>query len=151
MSFLVVVQDNKTNIIDVQERSTHGAASQFAAGIEPGQRARIVPKDLNIDVVEWFRQIKHKQELGFDPSYGVIPNGARPRGEGARGIGRMLFPAYGGMLEQVEAALPHESPDRNTAILEKSREPALTLSSTHSETMEKKLQAIMEKLNGIDG
>jgi hypothetical protein len=148
MSFLVVIQDEKTHIIDVQERTTHGAASQLAADIKPGQRARIVPKEFNVDVMEWFRSIKQRQNLGFDADHGVIPNGARSRGEGARGIGRMMYPAYGGMLEAREhIAQPPKIVINGSA----DAPPSLTLSSNHSETLQKKLAEIMEKLSNVDG
>lgn len=146
MSFLVVIQDEKTHIIDVQERTTHGAASQLAADIKPGQRARIVPKEFNVDVMEWFRSIKQRQNLGFDADHGVIPNGARSRGEGARGIGRMMYPAHGGMLEGESIATPSEATSMDLPV-----SLPLTLSSNHSEAMEKKLAEIMEKLSNVDG
>lgn len=152
MSFLIVIQDEKKHIIDVQERFTHGAASQLAADVQAGQRARIVPKELNEDVVEWYRQIKQRQEMGFDPNHGVIPNGARSRGEGARGIGRMMFPAYGGMLEGVgerERNTPVERSPKTPVTATSS--PSLTLSSNHSEAMAKKLAEVMEKLSNVDG
>jgi hypothetical protein len=164
MSYLVVVQDENTNIVSVAECATHGEASRVATECPKGQRARIVPKEDNQDVLYWYNQIKEKRDMGFIPEYGIIPNGNRSKGEGARGIGRMIFPAYGGMLEGVtEATLPAVSPGKSPSSPPPSPKNTDTgcefcdhddscecehpqFSSTGSEEMDKKLETIWEKM-----
>ena len=103
MSWLAVKLDQKLHVLEAEERSTHGYATQLAQRwIDDGHRAAVVPKELNTDVVEWFRQIKESRELGFLPEYGKVPNGSRKPGDGCRTPGRMIYPAFGGKIEMID-------------------------------------------------
>jgi hypothetical protein len=46
-----------------------------------------------------YDQMCQKQELGFIEEFGHVPNGTRS-GDGARTIGNMIFPPFGGILER---------------------------------------------------
>lgn len=100
---LLLILSRSGHIDSIEDCLTPGLATQKAkAFTESGITCRVVPDELREDVEYLFHQIKEKREDGFIREYGIVPNGTRSKGEGARGIGHMIYPAFGGALEGVE-------------------------------------------------
>ncbi len=100
-NYLVVGIDDKDRIVGVDSRRTEGLAHQLALKVsDAGYRVRIVsPEDAKDGEFLW-DQVKQKRDFGFIEEYGIIPNGNRTRGEGARGIGRMIYEPLGIKVEE---------------------------------------------------
>lgn len=104
MSWLVVKLDERLNIIDIDSAKTSGLAHQKALVVtDSGFRCRVVEPEDGADVAYLFDQVMQKREMGFIKEYGQVPNGSRS-GDGCRTIGKMIYPAFGGMLEGLEGA-----------------------------------------------
>jgi hypothetical protein len=88
------------HIIEVADAATSGIAHRKANEFtDAGFKARVVPPEDANEFAYYYDQICQKREMGFIGEYGVIPNGTRKNGDGARTIGNMIYPAFGGMLE----------------------------------------------------
>jgi len=97
---LLVVLGKSGHISSIEDFATRGLASQMARSYtDAGFTCQIVADEMREDVEYLMKQFKEKKEDGFIREYGIVPNGTRSKGEGARGIGRMIYPAFGGMLE----------------------------------------------------
>lgn len=98
MTLLIIL--NKSGFLaSVKEFSSRGLASQAARQyVDSGVTCRIVPEEMREDVEYLMSQIKEQRQNGFVKERGVIPNGRRSKGA-SRSIGNMIYPAFGGMLE----------------------------------------------------
>lgn len=112
--YLVVRLDDNLKIVGVDKRRTEGLAHQLATRIaDAGYRVRVVcPNDAE-DVMFLWNQVDQKRTMGFIEEYGIIPNGNRSRGEGARGIGRMIYPPLG---VEIEGPLPQKSTELSGSV-----------------------------------
>lgn len=100
----MVKLDKNFDPVEIESRETSGLAHQKATEFtDEGCRCRIIPPEDADDVAYLFDQVTQKREMGFIREYGHIPNGAR-KGDGCRTIGKMIYPAFGGMLEGSEGA-----------------------------------------------
>jgi hypothetical protein len=99
------------HIIEVADAATSGIAHRKANEFtDAGFKARVVePEDVN-EFAYFYDQICQKREMGFIGEYGVIPNGTRKNGEGARTIGNMIYPSFGGLLEETVMTPSHTKP-----------------------------------------
>lgn len=101
--YLVIRMDGEgsdLHIVGFDKRRTEGLAHQLATRItDAGFKVRIIPPEDAVDAEYYLAQLDQKRKMGYIEEYGIIPNGNRSRGEGARGIGRMIFPAIPGWQE----------------------------------------------------
>lgn len=104
MDWLTVKLDDELHIVDVVSAKSSGLAHQKALEFtDAGYRAKVVPPEDASEVTFLWDQVAQKREMGFIEEYGSVPNGTRSPGDGARKVGRMIFPAFGGILEGVES------------------------------------------------
>lgn len=100
--YLVLKLDDNLEVIDIEARATSGLAHQHALRVtDDGYRCRVVDPEDAGDILYLFDQVKQKREMGFIREFGHVPNGSRS-GDGCRTIGKMIYPAFGGMLEGSE-------------------------------------------------
>lgn len=122
MDWLTVKLDDELHIVDVVSAKSSGLAHQKALEFtDAGFRARVVPPEDASEVTFLWDQVAQKREMGFIEEYGSVPNGTRSPGDGARKVGRMIFPAFGGILEgsgdKLEAkVIPLELPDPTSPV-----------------------------------
>lgn len=107
---LLIVLGKSGHISSVEDFATHGLAAQKARSYtDAGLTCQVVADEMREEVEYLMGQMKEKREDGFVREYGVVPNGTRSKGEGARGIGRMIYLPFGGMLEGESIATPPEA------------------------------------------
>jgi hypothetical protein len=110
---LLLVLTKSGHVERIEDFKTPGLANQQAAAYaDRGVLSRVVPDELREDCEHLMSQIKEKREKGFVEEYGIVPNGRRAKKTGARGLGRMIYPAFGGILEgdEVRAKTPETPP-----------------------------------------
>lgn len=123
---LLVVVGKSGHISSIEDCATPGLASQKARTYaDSGLTCQLVPDELREDVEYLMGQMKEKREDGFIREYGIVPNGTRSKGEGARTLGRMIYPALGGKLEEQNPTVA-----RSGSTLE--RQPDMTAPLTFS-------------------
>jgi hypothetical protein len=99
--WLAIKLNQKLKIVEIYGAKTSGLAHQKANEFtDAGFHARVVPPEDADEVTYLYDQMCQKQELGFIEEYGHVPNGTRSNGDGARTVGNMIFPAFGGIVER---------------------------------------------------